>query len=156
MPRRFVPSDEQRRKVKSMAGYGLKQEQIAILIGVASTVTLRKYFREELTRGPIEAKAQVRKTLYKLATSGHHPGATMYWLKTRAGWSEQGKTPEPVRERPERHRWIVSVFQPPRDPDMDRLLAETLQETASSDPEWEDWEDAAHTLSRTYRAPPPG
>jgi hypothetical protein len=139
-----------------MAGYGLKQEQIAILIGVASTVTLRKYFREELTRGPIEAKAQVRKTLYKLATSGHHPGATMYWLKTRAGWSEQGKTPEPVRERPERNRWLVTIFQPPRNPEMDRLLAEGLQEKAISHGEWEDWEDVGDRPSMTYRAPPPG
>lgn len=156
MPRSFVPTDEQRRKVRAMAGYGLKQEQIAILIGVASSVTLRKYFREELTRGPIEAKAQVRKTLYKMATSGHHPGATMYWLKSRAGWSEKGRTPEPVRERPERTKWIVTIAQPPRHPDMDRLLAESFAHNAASSDEGEGWEDIAHRPSTTYRAPPPG
>ena len=56
MPRSFVPTEEQRQKVKAMAGFGLKQEQIAVLLGLSSVATLRKHFRQELTRGPIEAK----------------------------------------------------------------------------------------------------
>src|SRR5690348_13907128 len=118
MPRpKFQPTDEQRRVVKSLAGYGLKQEQIASLLGLASTTTLRKYFRGELERGPVEAQANVRRTLFKLATSGRNPGATMYWLKTRARWSEKGKTPEPVETRAEETQWRVIVYQPPRAPD---------------------------------------
>src|SRR4051812_24996583 len=109
MPRSFVPTEEERQKVKSMAGFGLKQEQIAILIGLGSAATLRKHFRQELTLGPIEAQANVRKTLFKLAKSGRNPGATMYWLKTRARWSEQGKTPEPVEEPPQKSIWFVKV-----------------------------------------------
>jgi hypothetical protein len=123
MPRlKFQPSDEQRRMVKSLAGYGLKQEQIASLLGLASTTTLRKYFREELERGPVEAQANVRRTLFKLATSGRNPAATMYWLKTRARWSEKGKTPEPVDTRAVETQWRVTVHQPPRAPEHEQQL----------------------------------
>src|SRR3954453_13917745 len=88
MPRSFVPTDEQRRRVKMLASLGQRQEQIALVVGIGSTTTLRKHFREELTRGPAEAMANVRKTLFQMATSGKHPAATMFWLKTRARWSE--------------------------------------------------------------------
>ena len=78
MPRSFVPTEEQRQKAKAMAGFGLKQEQIAILLELSSVATLRKHFRQELTRGPIEAKVNVRKTLFKMATSGRD-SATLIW-----------------------------------------------------------------------------
>ena len=86
MPRSFVPTDEQRRRVKMLASLGQRHKQIAMVVGIRSTTTLRKHFREELTRGPAEAMANVRKTLFQMATSGKHPAATMFWLKTRARW----------------------------------------------------------------------
>jgi hypothetical protein len=49
--------------VKALAGCGLKQEHIASLLGLASTTTPRKYFREELERGPVEAHANVRRAV---------------------------------------------------------------------------------------------
>ena len=89
MPRKFEASDEQRQRVRALAGYGLKQEQIAVLVGVKSTATLRKHFHPELVRGPIEAQHNVRRTLFKLATSGRNPGVTMYWLKRWGGWRKR-------------------------------------------------------------------
>jgi hypothetical protein len=56
---RFQPSEEERRRVKALAGYGVKQRQIAALLGLASTTTLRKHFAEELRLGALEAKAQM-------------------------------------------------------------------------------------------------
>jgi hypothetical protein len=85
---RFVPTEEQRRTVKSLSAYGIKQEEIAQMVGLRSTKSLRKHFRQELDRGAIEATAQVAQTLYKMATSGKHPAASIFWLKTRAGWRE--------------------------------------------------------------------
>jgi len=85
---RFMPTGEQRRTVKSLSGYGIKQEEIAKMVGLRSSKSLRKHFRQELDRGTIEATAQVSQTLYKMATSGKHPAATIFWLKTRAGWRE--------------------------------------------------------------------
>jgi len=85
---RFKITEEKRKTVLALAGYGLKHEQIAHLIGIRSAKTLRKYCRSELTGGTAEANAQVAQTLYKMATSGLHPGSTIFWLKTRARWRE--------------------------------------------------------------------
>lgn len=151
MPRlKFQPTDEQRRMVKSLAGCGLKQEHIASVLGLASTTTLRKHFREELERGPVEAHANVRRTLFKLATSGRNPGATIYWLKMRARWSEKGKTPEPVDARPEEVQWRVTVYQPPRAPEHEQQLWEATSRLGSSEGASEEWEEADD------RSPPSG
>src|SRR3954467_8674370 len=93
MPRsRFRPTDEQRQKVKALAGYGLPHKEIATVAGVGCIATLRKYFPEELTLGPLEAQSNVTRTLFRLATSGRNPAATMFWLKTRARWSEGARS----------------------------------------------------------------
>ena len=90
MPRpKLRPTDEQRRLVKSLSAYGVPQEQIANRIEIRSPKTLRKYFREELDGGALEANSNVARTLYKMATSGNHPSATMFWLRNRAGWKER-------------------------------------------------------------------
>jgi hypothetical protein len=141
MPRlKFQPTDEQRRRVKSLAGFGLKQEHIASLLGLASTTTLRKYFREELERGPVEAHANVRGTLFKMATSGRNPAATMYWLKTRARWSEKGRPEEPVK-RSEGYTWRVSVYEPPQDQKALEEARRDLLDCGNRAPE--EWEDAS-------------
>jgi len=85
---RFQITAENRKAARALAGYGLKHEQIARVIGMRSTKTLRKYFRSELAGGSAEASAQVAQTLFTMATSGSHPAATMFWLKTQAQWRE--------------------------------------------------------------------
>jgi hypothetical protein len=139
--RSFQPTEEQRQRVKSLAGFGLQQEHIAPLVGVASTTTLRKYFREELEQGPLEAHANVRGTLFKLATSGRNPGATMYWLKRRAGWNENGLPQEHV-ESSQEHTWQVIVHQPPRSPEHQQIMEEArgdLLQFGNGEPdEWEE------------------
>lgn len=89
MPRpRFVPTEEQRRTVKSMSAFGIKQEDIATVLGLRSSNTLRKHFRKEIDRGAIEANMHVAQSLYQMATSKEFPAATIFWMKTRAGWRE--------------------------------------------------------------------
>src|SRR3954453_12264930 len=123
MPRSFVPTDEQRRRVKMLASLGQRQEQIALVVGIGSTTTLRKHFREELTRGPAEAMANVRNTRFQMATSGKHPAATMFWLKTRARWSEQGREPEP-EDASKAPCIVVEDVAPPRRSDDGKIIAE--------------------------------
>lgn len=61
MPRpRFKPTPEQRVMVKSLAAYGVKQEDIGKVVGLRSPKTLRKHFREEITRGSIDAVSASR------------------------------------------------------------------------------------------------
>ena len=84
----FIPTNEQRGLVKSMAAMGIQHEHIAWKIGVRSPKTLRKHFREELDLGATEANYKVAKTLFQMATSGEHPAATIFWVKTRNGFRE--------------------------------------------------------------------
>jgi hypothetical protein len=156
MPRKFEATDEQRNKVRALAGYGLKQQQIAVLVGVRSTATLRKHFRDELVRGPIEAQHNVRRTLFKLATSGRNPGVTMYWLKRWGGWSEKGKPPEPVDSRPTEHTWRVRVYQPPRTPEQEQMLREALSGVSGPHSECDEWEEYTAEDYATDRPPPGG
>jgi hypothetical protein len=88
---RFKVTNDKRQTVRVLAGYGLKHEEITHMIGIRSPKTLRKYFQNELESGRAEASAQVAQTLFKMATSGTHPAATMFWLKTQARWREKSE-----------------------------------------------------------------
>jgi hypothetical protein len=101
MPRpRLTPTDEQRRLVKNLAAMGNLQQDIAMMIGIRSPKTLRKYFRLELDRGATEANSNVAQTMYMMATDGKHVGAAAFWLKCRAGWRERSAF-EPRPSKPE-------------------------------------------------------
>jgi hypothetical protein len=88
----FEPSEEHRRSVQTMAGYGIPEDVIARTIGPKGIdpKTLRKHFRRELLMGSTWANAQVAKTLFQMATSGKCILATIFWLKTRMGWKPAG------------------------------------------------------------------
>ena len=134
---KFQPNEEQRRMVKALAGYGVKHKQIAALLDLNSTTTLRKHFPEELRQGPLEAKAQMLGRLFKLAVSGRNPAMTMFWLKTRAGWRETGNQEEAIeRDRPT--RWVVHVYQPQRSPDEPKQL-EAVPQGVQQAAEWEEF-----------------
>jgi hypothetical protein len=89
----FRPTDEQRRQVEAMVGYGIPEAQIALLIINPQTnrpideKTLRRHFRDEIDRGQVKANAAVAQSLFKLATSGNVTAA-IFWIKTRMGWKE--------------------------------------------------------------------
>jgi hypothetical protein len=85
---RFTPSDEQRRMVRAMAGFGVPQDDIALVVK-CSPPTLRKRFRDELDVATIEANARVAQCLYQQATTPGNIAATIFWLKARAGWREK-------------------------------------------------------------------
>jgi len=59
----FEASDEQRRTVRAMSGFGVPQEDIATFLRV-DPKTLRKYFRDELDQGVTEANAKVAQSLF--------------------------------------------------------------------------------------------
>ena len=84
----IIPTDDQRRLVRAMAGYGVPHDDIAIVVRCAPP-TLRKRFREELDVASIEANARVAQTLYQQATTPGNIAATIFWLKARAGWREK-------------------------------------------------------------------
>ncbi len=84
----FEPSTEQRRLARAMAGLGLPQEQIALLLEV-DPKTLRKHFRDDLDRGMAEANVKIAQSLFNMATTGGSVAAAIFWMKARAGWREK-------------------------------------------------------------------
>ena len=84
----FRPTEDQRRTVRALSGYGVPQDGIAIHIGVDAK-TLRKHFREELDRGMTEANMRVAQSLFNMATTGGSVAAAIFWMKARAGWREK-------------------------------------------------------------------
>lgn len=86
--RRYEPTPDQRRTVKTMAGFGILQEDIAGFLGIGDK-TLRRHFREELDRGVTEANAKVAQSLFQMATQGKNVAAAVFWMKARAGLREK-------------------------------------------------------------------
>jgi hypothetical protein len=101
----FAPSDEQRRQVKAMAGYGVPQDDIAAVLTIDAK-TLRKHFWVELQTGAMEANAKVAQSLFQRAVSEKGSAgvtAAVFWLKVRAGWREHAGTTE-IGKKEERER----------------------------------------------------
>ena len=92
-----VPSDAGRKKVKAMAAYGIREADIAAWLEI-SDKTLRKYYASELATGHVEANAKVAETLFRMATSGNCPAATIFWTKVRNGWQEVARPQHHVVE----------------------------------------------------------
>jgi hypothetical protein len=78
----FAVNDAVREKVRHLAGIGLRQDDIAKIIG-CSPKTLRKRLRDDLDRGVAEANATVSGYLFASAKAGNVT-AQIFWLKVRA------------------------------------------------------------------------
>ena len=85
----YEPTERDRAQVKMLAAMGVPDYDIAKVMQMSGP-TLRKHFFHELESGHIEANAQVAQSLYKMATDKDKPNvsAAIFWLKTRARWSE--------------------------------------------------------------------
>jgi hypothetical protein len=72
-----------------MAGFGVREDDIALLLGISGP-TLRKYYPSELRLGHIKANVAVAQSLYKKAI-GSGPAsvtAAIFWAKVRMGWKD--------------------------------------------------------------------
>jgi hypothetical protein len=86
----FQPTEEQRKQVKKLSALGFRHDDICRIIGLRSPKSLRKHFREELSRGMAEANAVVARKAYEMAISGHCLAMTIFWAKCNI------KPPEPI------------------------------------------------------------
>lgn len=86
----FEPTEEQRRLVRALAGFGVIHDDIARQVG-CEPKTLRKHFRDELDRGSVEATAKVAQSLFQMATTGKNVAAAIFWMKCRGGWREKSQ-----------------------------------------------------------------
>ena len=83
------PDERDLKRVRTMVGMGMTQDEICAVIGV-SKPTLHKYYRADLDVGAAEANAAVAQSLFKQATNAEKPNvvAAIFWLKARAGWRD--------------------------------------------------------------------
>ena len=134
-PRKFQPTDELRERVKTLAGCGMRQREICQLIGLRSRKTLRKHFRKELELGPVEALVSVKRTAFRLATSGRNPRMTKRWLQQRARWSPNMRSRDSDGAR--HWRWVVETYRPPRPPEDAAEIAALLSQVSTPTREWD-------------------
>ena len=90
----FDVNDAVRERVRSLASVGVRQDDIARIIG-CDPKTLRKYCRDELDRGTAEANAEIAGRLFAIAKAGNVV-AQIFWLKTRAHWREREAPEDPI------------------------------------------------------------
>jgi hypothetical protein len=83
----FQPTDDQRRQVLTMTGFGIQQDEIANALEI-DRKTLAKHFRRELDTGMTEANVRVAQALYTNAVKNMNVAAQIWWTKTRMGWKE--------------------------------------------------------------------
>jgi hypothetical protein len=75
-----------------MAGHGVPQRDIGLVLGIGEDC-LCKHYPQELARGRAKANAKVAETLFRRATDpkggSASVAAAIFWLKARCGWSEK-------------------------------------------------------------------
>lgn len=83
------PTEQTRNTVSMMSAFGLRQYEIAQLMGMKND-TLVKHYSHELDTGLNKAIVSVASKVYKTAVSDKNNAlnAAMFFLKTRGGWRE--------------------------------------------------------------------
>lgn len=81
-------TEQMRKQVESMTGYGIGQIEIARLL-VMDVKTLRKYFRDELDTGSTRANTLMAEALWKNGVRHNNVQAQIWWTKARMGWKDQ-------------------------------------------------------------------
>jgi hypothetical protein len=87
---RYLTTPTTQNQVYELSKVGTRYEDIAFMLGISAD-TLTKYYKPELEKGRIEANAVIAGTLYEKARQGD-TASMMFWLKTRAQWSEKNTT----------------------------------------------------------------
>ena len=125
--RAFVVNEAVREKVRHLAGVGVRQDDIAKIIGCAPK-TLRKRCRDDLDRGVAEANAMVSGSLFAEAKAGNVT-AQIFWLKTRAHWREKAASQDPVPRGDSAADSQVVLVLPDnsRDPELTQALQDAQQ-----------------------------
>ena len=84
-----IPTSITRELVIAHTRVGTRQDIIASILGIKCCKTLRKHYREELDHATSEANAIVGGALFNKAVNDNDTAAQIFWLKTRAGFSEK-------------------------------------------------------------------
>src|SRR6202047_1356204 len=118
----FAVNEGVRERVRHLAGVGVRQDDIARIIGCAPK-TLRKRLRDELDRGVAEANATISGYLFAAAKAGNI-AAIIFWLKTRANWRERMAPDDPIpgTDSASSSRVVAILPDYGRDPELTQVL----------------------------------
>ena len=84
-------TESNRKQVEALASFGVPQADIARMLGICEK-TLRKHYSDTLANAVMKANSMVAQSLFNRAIKGDGPSSTtaaIFWLKTRAKWSER-------------------------------------------------------------------
>lgn len=84
-----TPNKQTRELVSLHATIGTDQDTIASLLDI-DPKTLRKHYRKELNESTARANAAIGGALFNKAKGGDTT-AMIFWMKTRARWSERSE-----------------------------------------------------------------
>lgn len=94
-PKREPFTETELRQIETMAGLGLKAQDIAHVMGMTRQHLYARLKDEgksdTIKRGRKTGIAKVSQTLYQMATSGKVPAATFFYLKTIGGLREKDR-----------------------------------------------------------------
>ena len=127
----FAVTDAVREKVQYLAGVGVRQDDIARIIG-CSPKTLRKRCRDELDRGVAEANATMFGYLFAAAKGGNI-AAIIFWLKTRANLRETPDNPVPGADA-ESDSEVLVLPDNSRDPGLTQALRDAQEKYFATKP----------------------
>lgn len=111
---KIIPTEKDIKQIEDMAGLGLTQKEIALILGWSSKTLERKLEKiEEVAiaykRGRAIAKKKVTKKLFSLIEKGH-PASIFFYLKCQCGWRE-------VKEEEAEAKQNIVIYLPEKDRD---------------------------------------
>lgn len=99
----FEISEEQRKTVRAMAGFGMPLKDIAAYLETTPEA-LQRHMGRELAKAALEANAKVAQALFTMATQDRNVIAAIFWMKARAMWRDRPDSQaEQIGEQPTRY-----------------------------------------------------
>ena len=83
-----APTDKTRGEVSALVSFGIPQADISEYLDI-DPKTLPKHYRRELSVGTTKANAAMAKRLFDAGIKEGSVPAMIFWLKTRAQWSDK-------------------------------------------------------------------
>lgn len=75
-------------QIKALIACGIEPSKVAQIFDLTQSQLYSRYAKEIAT-AEAEANVAVAQSLFKMATSGKHPQASIFWMKARAGWDDK-------------------------------------------------------------------
>ena len=85
----YVPTKLDRETAQTLAAAGLDAKQIAVVMGIGSDNTIRKYFGDEILKGKLLAGAKCVQSLFTQATKQSNTTAGIWLTKNLLGWTDR-------------------------------------------------------------------